>query len=218
MMYAVMYVYTRMQNIPLYSKSFRFLCNSVHSDLYYVTKPDPTRSQFKHRSRPAHISGTCYVSLHIDCLQMAAWQDEQSRILPEVSVGVTSFAAPNVLSHVILLKIMTVENLVFLLSSHFSNFKVLMLINNFRAHKLLKILKLVLLLLTVTPKRPRVRFCNVSCSQDIPKLITPSPSLPPPLIFYPFLKIVLFQVKYTDLPDHKGRFTGARALDGCEHD
>lgn len=45
-----------------------------------------------------------------------------------------------------------------------------------------------------------------------------NPLLPPPFIFYPFLKTVLFQVTYTDLLDHKGHSTGARTLDDCKHD
>lgn len=68
---------------------------------------------------------------------------------------------------------------------------------------------------SVSSERLRtVRFCSMSCSHDIPKPITP----PPPFFFYPFLKILLFQVKYTDLLDHKGCFSGARNRDDCKHD
>lgn len=120
--------YTCMQNIPLYCKSFTFLCNLLHANLYYVTKPDPTNTpEFRHRSRPVHFSGTFYVSLSIDYLQKAAVQEEQSRFSLEMGVGVTSFALPSVLSHMTLLKIMTVKKLVFLFSSEFSILKVLVL-------------------------------------------------------------------------------------------
>lgn len=40
--------------------------------------------------------------LSIDYLQMAAWKDEYSRMLLAISVGVTSFATPHVLSHMTL--------------------------------------------------------------------------------------------------------------------
>ena len=61
--------------------------NLLHTNLYRVSKPDPTNApQLKHRSKPAHFSGACCLSLSIDYLQMAAWHKEQRRISLEMGV------------------------------------------------------------------------------------------------------------------------------------
>lgn len=87
---------------------------------------------------------------------------------------------------------MTLKKLVFLLSCDFSIVKVLVLkIYKLQSPQTLKNIKLVLLVLTMSLKTRRVRFCNVSYSHDIPKFSTS----PPPFILYPSLKIVLFQMK-----------------------
>lgn len=181
-------VYTCMQNIPLYCKSFTFLCNLLHANLYYVTKPDPTNTpEFRHRSRPVHFSGTCYVSLSIDYLRKAAGQEQRSRFSLEMGVGVTSFALPSVLSHMTLLKIMTVKKLVFLLSSEFSILKVLVLktYKQLQGPQTFKNIKLVLLPLTMSPKS----LAELGFAIFLVLMTHQNPLLPPP----PFHFLPLFK-------------------------
>lgn len=115
-----------------------------------------------------------------------------------------------------LLKIMTLKKLVFLLSCDFSIVKVLVLKSyKLQSPQTLKNIKLVLLVLTMSLKRlAESGFAMFLILMTYQNSVLP----PPPFILYPSLKIVLFQMKWTDLLDHKGRFTGARTLDDCKHD